>query len=101
MAKNYDNNKINYRLVEEVKKFLPETIGEKDGISVKDFFHEVNGKKEVYFSLVEKKLEKIIFKAIEKYVESNGDGITKEEIIGDNPVIYELAKVARMRMVVA
>lgn len=99
MAKN--SVQINYDVVNGVVKFLPETIGEREDITVNDFFHEVNGKREVYFKLVEKKLERIILKAVTKYVISEGYEEDEKDTIANNPAImYEIAKVARIRMVV-
>lgn len=99
MAKN--SVQINYDVVNGVVKFLPETIGEREGITVNDFFHEVNGKREVYFKLVEKKLERIILKAVTKYVISEGYEEDEKDTIANNlAIMYEIAKVARIRMVV-
>lgn len=97
------NNKINYELAKKVIKHLPLTIGEKEGITADKFIHVVNGQKEVYFNLAEKLLEKVIFHAIDKFCEledNDSECYTPEEIKEDPAVIYEIAKVARIRMVV-
>lgn len=97
------NNKINYELAAMVVKYLPKEIGEKEGITADKYIRNTNNGKEVYFNLIEKILEKIIFLAVDNFCESedNDDACyDAEEVKKDPAVIYEIAKVARARIVV-